>query len=105
MQLPKNKIALTHIYLLFSIVVTLDVGSPKTLKLPWPFLVRVGFFVIGAASFLVARDVDALGTAGVQLVALGGFGKILEWIDGNVPAWGSTQFRSNYKNRNSVSIN
>jgi len=41
-------------------------------------LVRVGFFVIGAASFLVARDVDALGTAGVQLVALGGFGKILE---------------------------
>jgi hypothetical protein len=47
---------------------TFDVGVPKTLKLPWPFLVKVGLRVtpvavlpVGDTVFFVARDIDVLG--------------------------------------------
>ncbi len=47
---------------------TFDVGVPKTLKLPWPFLVKVGLRVTPVAVlpvadtvFFVARDIDVFG--------------------------------------------
>ncbi len=54
----------------FSLVVqfTFVVGAPKTLKLPWPFLVKVGLRVIpvaflaaGNAAFFGPREIDAFG--------------------------------------------
>jgi len=81
---------------------TFDVGVPKTLKLPWPFLVKTGLragtwaaLAVGDTAFFVARDVDGLGDFATLAILPADFEKSALWILGRTPDWGSTQLRSN----------
>jgi hypothetical protein len=77
---------------------TFDVGVPKTLKLPCPFLVKAGLWAtlaVGDTAFFVARDVDGLGVFARLAILPADFEKSALWIFGRTPHWGSTQLRSN----------
>jgi len=81
---------------------TFDVGVPKTLKLPWPFLVKTGLraapwaaLAVDDTAFFVARDVDGLGDFVTPATLPADFRNNALWILGRTPDWGSTQLRSN----------
>lgn len=85
---------------------TFDVGVPKTLKLPWPFLVKVGLRVTPAAVlpagktvFFGARDVDGFGVVEWPGILPAIFGSRAVVIFGSTPAWGIIHLPSNWNEK------